>query len=266
VAETPEYVTLRWRLSVFRSRWRDRLRYVLNAPRVYQNWWAMPLPKLGIDVVLRLRDGSRYHVRGNTRDLSVVNEQAFSNPYLGSGFVTLNADSVVVDVGANIGDFVIMAARRCPAGRVVAIEPLRSAGQMIDAQARLNGVTNITWIHGVLSDRNGASAANRPGSDYDTADGAAEQVESHTLPQLMADLHLDCIDLLKIDCEGAEWDILPAAGVVLPRVRQIAMEFHCERGWTVEKLANWLTSHGFVVRHTEGPGIGLLWARRESDI
>jgi FkbM family methyltransferase len=223
----------------------------------------MPLPKFGISTVLRLRDGTRYHVRGGTLDLSVVNEQAFSNPYLGSGFVTLNADAVVVDVGANIGDFAIMAARKCPAGRVVAIEPLRSAGQMIDAQARLNGLTNVTWVHGVLSDRNGTSAANRPGSEYDTAEGAAEQVESHTLPQLMVDLHIDRVDLLKLDCEGAEWDILPASEAVLPRVRQIAMEFHCERGWTVEKLANWLRGRGFVVRHTEGPGMGLLWARRE---
>jgi FkbM family methyltransferase len=254
---------LRWRLSVFLSRWRDRLRYVLNAPRVYQNWWAMPLPKLGISTVLRLRDGTRYHVRGGTLDLSVVNEQAFSNPYLGSGFVTLNADAVVIDVGANIGDFAVMAARKCPAGRVVAVEPLRSAGQIIEAQARLNSLHNITWVHAVLSDRNGTSAANRLGSAYDTAEGAAEQVQSHTLSQLMADLQLDRIDLLKLDCEGAEWDILPSAEAVLPLVRQIAMEFHCERGWTVEKLANWLRSRGFVVRHTEGPGMGLLWARRE---
>jgi FkbM family methyltransferase len=254
---------LRWRLSVFRSKWRDRLRYVLNAPRVYQNWWAMPLPKLGIDIVLRLRDGSRYHVRGGTLDLSVVNEQAFSNPYLGSGFVTLSADAIVIDVGANIGDFAIMAARKCPAGRVIAVEPLRSAGQMIEAQARLNNLNNITWVHAVLSDRTGTSAANRPGSEYDTAEGAAEQVESRTLPQLMADLQLDRVDLLKLDCEGAEWDILPSAEAVLPRVRQITMEFHCERGWTVEKLANWLRSRGFVVRHTDGPGMGLLWARRE---
>lgn len=254
---------LRWRLSVFRSRWLDRLRYVLNAPRVYQNWWAMPLPKLGIDIVLRLRDGSRYHVRGGTLDLSVVNEQAFSNPYLGSGFVTLSSDSVVVDVGANIGDFAVMAARKCPGGRVVAVEPLRSAGQMIEAQARLNHLKNLTWVHAVLSDQNGTSAANRPGSEYDTAEGAAEQVESRTLPQLMADLQLDRIDLLKLDCEGAEWDILPSAEGVLPRVGQIAMEFHCERGWTVEKLANWLRGRGFVVQHTQGPGMGLLWARRE---
>ena len=33
-----------------------------------------------------------------------------------------------------------------------------------------------------------------------------------------------------MDCEGAEWDILPAAEAVLPRVRQIAMEFHSAGG------------------------------------
>ena len=58
-----------------------------------------------------------------------------------------------------------------------------------------------------------------------------------TLERLMEDYSIDTLDLLKLDCEGAEWDILPAAERVLPRVRQICMEFHCERGWTAAKLA-----------------------------
>ena len=37
----------RWRLSVLRSNWRNRLRYLLAAPRVYRNWWAWPLPPAG---------------------------------------------------------------------------------------------------------------------------------------------------------------------------------------------------------------------------
>jgi hypothetical protein len=67
---------------------------------------------------------------------------------------------------------------------------------------------------------------------------------------------------LKLDCEGAEWDILPAAERVLPRIRQISMEFHCERGWTALKLADWLRARGFMVSHTAGPWNGLLWATR----
>jgi hypothetical protein len=93
---------------------------------------------------------------------------------------------------------------------------------------------------------------------------AAEAVEMVTLERLMEDHSIDTLDLLKLDCEGSEWDILPAAERVLPRIDQICMEFHCERGWTAGKLALWLRAHGFAVSHTAGPWNGLLWARRLS--
>ena len=40
---------------------------------------------------------------------------------------------------------------------------------------------------------------------------AAEPARILTLAGLMAEEGLSHIDLLKLDCEGAEWDILPAA-------------------------------------------------------
>ena len=92
-----------WAVRVALSRWRNRLEYIVRAPLVYRNWWAMALPKLGISTVLCLRDGSRYFVRARTLDLSVVNEAAFLNPYLGSGYVHIAPDATVIDVGANIG-------------------------------------------------------------------------------------------------------------------------------------------------------------------
>ena len=64
-----------------------------------------------------------------------------------------------------------------------------------------------------------------------TAPGA-EKVPLRTLSSLIREQGLEQIDLLKLDCEGAEWDILPEAELILPRIRQICMEFHCERGWT----------------------------------
>ncbi len=251
-----------WTLSVALSRWRNRLEYIARAPLVYRNWWAMALPKLGRATVLHLRDGRRYHVRPDTLDLATINEAAFLNPYLANGFVRLQADAVVVDVGANIGDFAIQAARMCPEGRVLAVEPVRSAGEMIARQARLNGVANIAWICAALSSAEGDADAARSESPYARGAAALERVRMMTLSRLMEEHGLDQIDLLKLDCEGAEWDILPAAEEVLPRVRQICMEFHCERGWTGGTLAEWLETRGFEVRHTTGTWNGLLWARR----
>jgi len=223
----------------------------------------MFLPKLGIDTVLELRDGSRYAVRSHTFDLSVINELAFTDPYLGPGYVTVAPDAIVVDVGANIGDFAVQAARRCPQGRVVAVEPLRSAGGMIATQARLNGISNITWCHAALSAVEGEASALQDGAFYRTPADAADPARILTLSGLMAEYGLSHIDLLKLDCEGAEWDILPGAEALLPRVSQICMEYHHEGGWTAERLGTWLSGCGFTVRIQSGGGWnGLLWARR----
>jgi hypothetical protein len=61
-------------------------------------------------------------VRGGTNDLAVLNEAAILNPYLGSEHIELRQDAVVMDIGANIGDFTVMAASLSPLGRVYAVE------------------------------------------------------------------------------------------------------------------------------------------------
>ena len=45
-----------------------------------------------------------------------------------------------------------------------------------------------------------------------------------------------------------------------------AMEFHCLKGWTPEKLSDWLGARGFEVTHTGGNSTGFLWARRRPGI
>lgn len=112
-----------WRLTVLATRLRNRVRYVLNVPRVFRNWSAWPLPKLGVNK-FSLRNGLRFFVRGGTTDLGVLNEAAIQNPYLEPGHIELRQDAVVMDVGANMGDFAIQAAALCPLGRVYAIEPV----------------------------------------------------------------------------------------------------------------------------------------------
>ena len=146
---------LPWKVSVFISRWRNRFRYLSRAPRVFRNWWVWPLPKLGISITLELRNGLRYSVRSGTTDLAVVNEAAFSNPYLGPGYLHLAQDAVVVDVGANIGDFTIQAASLCPRGRVYAVEPLSENVEMIAINKKLNGLSNVEILNLALGAEEG---------------------------------------------------------------------------------------------------------------
>jgi FkbM family methyltransferase len=255
---------LTWVCSVFFSRWRNRLRYLLSAPAVYRNWWVLPLPKLGSAVLLELRNGLRFRIRPGTGDLGVVNEAFILNPYLGAGHVAIAEDAIVVDVGANIGDFSLHAALCCPSGRVIAVEPVAEHLRILSEHARLNRMHHITCVHRALGAADGLAeiAVNGAASRESAADEGSERVRRTTLAALMAEHNLGRIDLLKLDCEGAEWDILPTAESVLPRIRQICMEYHCERGWTPDRLAVWLRDRGYRVSHTDGPWNGLLWAVR----
>ena len=251
---------------VWLSRWRNRVRYLIAAPFTYRNWWAMPLAKLGKSVVLELRDGTRYLVRAGTTDLAAVNEAAILNPYLRCPQIVLTENATVIDIGAYIGDFSMQVARACPRGRILAVEPLSAHIRMIETQMALNHVSHVEPVRVAVGGINRRAGLTDDGmASRVTERDDVEAVDVVTLESLMDQYGIGSVDLLKLDCEGAEWDILPAAERVLPRVAQICMEFHCERGWTAVKLADWLRSRGFVVSHTAGPWNGLLWATRSTD-
>ncbi len=257
-----------WRLSVFKSRWRNRWRYLVSAPRVYRNWWVWPLPKLGISVILELRNGLRYLVRAGSSDLAVLNEAVLINPYLADHYVHVAEDAVVVDVGASAGDFAIQVAALCPRGRVFAIEPVSENARMIEVNRALNKLSNIEVLPVALGADEGEMAIHLAGSQssaYFNFERPAERVPVISLPRLMHDRGIEGIDLLKLDCEGAEWDILPACKSVLTRIDQICMEFHPRDGWTGARLADWLRDAGYQVRYIQGGWSGLLWASRRPE-
>jgi FkbM family methyltransferase len=252
-----------WTVSVWLSRCRNTARYIVALPFTYRNWWAVALPKLGRSVVLELRNGTKYLVRAGTTDLAAVNEAAMLNPYLRCPQIVLPDDATVIDIGAYIGDFTMQVARACPRGRILAVEPVSAHVRMIETQMALNHVSHVQPVRAAVGGTNRRAGLRGDGVGSRVTEGNdSDAVEVVTLESLMDHYGIGSVDLLKLDCEGAEWDILPAAEQVLPRVRQICMEFHCERGWTAVKLADWLRSRGFTVSHTGGRWNGLLWATR----
>jgi FkbM family methyltransferase len=251
-----------WELSVFLSRWRMRVYYAAVAPFLYRNWWDVFFVKLRSGpTVLELRNRTKYEVRPNTTDLAVINEAVCLDPYLKRGHLHLSPDSTVVDVGANIGDFTIQAAKLCPAGHVYAVEPISGNCECIRRQLQLNQVTNVTILHLALGDCDGEVAIHNAGSHSSVywGEDASERVRQVNLESFMHDHNIETIDLLKLDCEGAEWNILPGAVAQFPKIRQICMEYHNGK-LNAEWLEPWLVEQGYTVRRTVGEWNGLLWA------
>jgi FkbM family methyltransferase len=179
---------------------------------------------------------------------------------------------LAIDVGANVGVFATFAATRARDVRVMAFEPFPQSAAQMRKNVRASGLQNIqiqekavagkasrrylnvvpqNWIVNALSDRD-------PGTD-------AIEVECTTLDDILETGGIECCDLLKMDCEGAEYEILQqASSATLGRIRRIVMEYH-EPG--VEQalgtgICAILRSRGFVVdRVIPSSGCGIVFAR-----
>src|SRR3546814_11047585 len=64
----------------------------------------------------------------------------------------------VIDIGANIGFFSVLAGRRLSTGRVLSVEPTDAAFARLSRNVQLNGVSDRAILHqGLISDPHGTN-------------------------------------------------------------------------------------------------------------
>lgn len=258
--------SLSWELRVLASRFTHQIRYAVLSPIYYRN----PLAMLSANVrdrrsILRLRDGAVFEVRPRTTDRAAANDIFINRPYTDDGRFQIRHDDTVVDAGANIGAFTVFAARRCR--RVIAIEPIPDHFSALQRNVALNGLTNVMLCRAALAKSDGRIDIAGDGMSASTVWGAHSRcVDAITLTTLLDNHSIDRVNFLKMDIEGAEFDVLMnTPRSTLDRIDRIVLEFHTvERGTRdAPTLATCLRAAGFLVAHTTGSWNGMLKALRE---
>lgn len=163
----------------------------------------------------------------------------------------INEGDVVLDVGANLGYYTVLASDLVgPEGKVVAVEPNPALfGFMMDA-VNLNGYGGrVTGLQAALTDAEHSSWTRffcptaqpmngrfvEPGDDEAKllTEGTIVDVETiHDLSQ-----HFERLDFIKIDVEGAELQVLKALLPLIEKHRpKVVCEFKFTRGYTFDDL------------------------------
>lgn len=122
--------------------------------------------------------------------------------------------SVVYDVGANVGYFSLLAAVLASyEGQVYAFEPLQRNVEFLRKHVVLNRVENIEVIEAAVSDRDGEAffALGSSTAMGHLAEAGEISVRMVSLDQMLDAGALRPPDYMKVDVEGAEYEVLSGA-------------------------------------------------------
>lgn len=167
----------------------------------------------------------------------------------------------VLDIGANVGIFCLAARNAFPEAVIHAYEPNARLEPYLRVQAEAARCRYFLEAVGV---RDGAVRL-----FVDDAESVQTRSESDPAGPIPAVAFAKAIqrlggavDLVKMDCEGAEWEIFEDRGA-WRCVRNVSLEYHLSPGRSHSEVPEILRGLGFTVRrHSPGPGFGLTLASR----
>jgi FkbM family methyltransferase len=204
--------------------------------KLFSNWpsYVADYLKLstGKHTIYKLRNGIFLKTRSASVDKNIIFEILIDNVYTPKGF-EINKKDTIVDVGAHIGVFSVYAATLATQGKVFAIEPMANNYSLLLANISLNNLQNVTAIKEALSANNEGKNLNvstsTGGHSFIYSENTKEKtmVKTESMSTFIAKHNIQHIDLLKLDCEGAEYEILfNTPSETLNKIRKISMECH----------------------------------------
>jgi FkbM family methyltransferase len=221
------------------SNWSQKAATSYRTVRLIQNWPTA----IGLRVnrnrpglrLLAFRNGLNVVCRGGTMDWTVVSELALSGGY---GLAlrhlrNLSGSPTVLDLGANLGMFSILAAHAHPRAVIHAFEPVPASIRMFE----LNMMVNATLSNRVQLHREavGGSTGTREffedalysqSSGFWHPSGKALKVQVRSFAEVLASLPA-AVDVAKVDIEGAEFELLEGTPRELwKRVGALSIEVH----------------------------------------
>jgi FkbM family methyltransferase len=186
----------------------------------------------------------------------LAGEQVFSgireiwvrDVYLKNDFLDIPAGALVIDFGANLGNFTNLALAQQKDVRVVAVEPSLSLSKSLQDSVEANGWADRVFIKrafvGVTTEVQLRVAEN---PDY-------RGVPFITEKEFLDEFHIERVDFLKCDIEGSEFFLLQPDSKLLSLTRNLAIEIH-ECGGSVTNFLSHLRQVGYEIRDvTYGAG------------
>jgi len=229
------------------------LRLLAGNRRIFEIWNKLPFRKLRI--IISLPDHNKlfstweqYYPQGRLMVNEIYHKKIYDH------FFTPERGFITLDVGANIGVYALMAAKKVGSeGKVIAVEPESENCKLLMKNVRVNKHKNIVPIKGALSSFEGKSQlylSAYSGKHSLVVKGSRQvEVPVTTTTKLLNKLDVAKVDLMKIDTEGAEIEVLKGSREFLraKKIFRIAIAAY-HNPTEVDDIRSYLKAFGYDVR------------------
>ena len=167
-------------------------------------------------------------------DIAAIIESYVLNVYR---IQKIKRGSVILDIGAGIGEFAILASKKVgKEGKVIAIEPSPDDFKTLQDNIRLNGCNNVIPINNAVSDKKERLLLKFKGPEF--------EAEARTLSDILSNLGIavSSLNYMKMDIEGGERSVIPSSIDIIKRIDYLAIEIH--DGFSIE-LIPYMSNLGF---------------------
>ena len=251
----------------------SKVRILVRSWKILKNWYLYPLVYFKLTkkdyVIFETRSGLKIKIRVNSTDLMALTHVWMIQEYSGDDFPISN-DDVIIDVGAHIGLFALFASQFCKNGKIFCYEPIKENYKILIENIEMNQIQNIFPNNLAVTKETSRVKIflndDQSGHSMFTQNKNFVEVDSKSLSDIFIDNGIKECDFLKLDCEGAEYEIVESiSSELFTKINKTAIEYHMvdTKPELLEQLINKFKQFSFSV-HTRSlfADIGFLFAKK----
>jgi len=211
-----------------------KIKVLIKATNVFKNWYLYPLVYFSIIkrdyVIFETYSGLKIKLRTRSTDLMALTNVWLVEEYSRSNF-RINTNDVIIDIGAHIGLFTLYASQYCKNGTIFCFEPVDENYDILVDNITQNNLKNVKPFKSAVSKSESTITIYRnkdeAGHSMFSFTSHALKVDSISLKKIIDENSINQCNLIKIDCEGAEYEIIESLPLeYLKKISKLIIEYH----------------------------------------
>ena len=255
----------------------NKIQLALKARKKFLNWQTLVslyFKKIKDEnVILETKDHIKIMIRTNSTDIMQLATVWLAEDYKIPEF-DVNENDTIIDIGAHIGLFSLFVSDNCKNGKIYCYEPITENYNILMKNIELNKIKNIIPFNQAVSKENekikiylnsddSAHSIFSSGKDF-------VQVKSISIKSIFDNNKINNCNLLKLDCEGAEYEIIDSIPEeYFLRINKLIIEYHLasKKPILYDKLLKKLQDLSFTIKIEKiTEDMGMIYALNQKKI